>query len=130
MASYARISITLPRDLVAAADRQARALDRSRSWLIAQALRGHLENPAGRAPPRSLSEASPAAGYAARDVEAARTARLTRELQLTPEQRLRLAENIARPARLLRSRGRRHQIIGFDTYEDFYQWKKAHRAGG
>jgi hypothetical protein len=127
---YARISITLPSDLVKAADRRASELDRSRSWLIAQALSGYLENPADGAPPRSVSEPSPAATYAAREVEAARTARLARELRLTPEERLRLAEDIARPARLLRRRGRRHQIIGFDTYEDFYEWKKAHRAGG
>ncbi|MBA3498014.1 MAG: ribbon-helix-helix protein, CopG family, partial [Gemmatimonadales bacterium] len=34
---YARISITLPREVLAAADSQAKALDRPRSWVIAEA---------------------------------------------------------------------------------------------
>ncbi len=125
---YARISITLPRELVTAADKRARALDRSRSWLVAEALRQYLEKSGTAAGPGRVSE--PAAGaYAAREVAEARTARLVADLKLTPEERLRLAEKIALPARLLRRRSRRHQIIGFDTYEDFYEWKKAHRAG-
>lgn len=36
---YARIAITLPRELLVAADRRARELDRSRSWVIAEAIR-------------------------------------------------------------------------------------------
>ena len=44
--ALSRISITLPRDVLAAADRRARALDRSRSWLIVEALRAYLATPA------------------------------------------------------------------------------------
>src|SRR5881397_3956852 len=40
--AFTRISITLPRDVLAAADRRARALDRSRSWLIVEAIRAYL----------------------------------------------------------------------------------------
>ncbi|MGH7528616.1 MAG: ribbon-helix-helix domain-containing protein, partial [Gemmatimonadales bacterium] len=39
--SYARVSITLPREVLAAADRHARELDRPRSWVIAEAVRSY-----------------------------------------------------------------------------------------
>ena len=74
---YARIAITLPKDLVAAADRRAQ---------------------------------------------------LERDLARSPAERLRSAEAAARTARAHRApRGRRHQIIGFDSYDDFYEWKQSHR---
>ncbi len=128
MVSYARVSITVPRDVLAAADKRARALDRSRSWLVAEALRQYLSQAGAGTRPGRVSEA-PTAGNAAREVAEARTARLAADLKLSPEERLRRAEALGRLARRLQPRGRHHQIIAFDTYEDFYQWKKAHRAG-
>ncbi len=130
-----RISITVPKDLVTAADRRARELDRSRSWVVAEALRAWLR---GRERPPSVREPEPVA-YAARppetpvnvaaEVAAARRRHLAAELALPPAERLRRAEELARLARAARPRGRRAQVIGFDSYEDFYEWKKARLVG-
>jgi hypothetical protein len=124
---YDRISITLPRDVLAAADMQARALDRSRSWLVAEALRRYLRAPSVSAPGR-VSEPAPVA-YAAREVAEARTRHLAAEMQLPAEERLLRAEQLGQLARQAQRRGRRQQVIAFDTYEDFYEWKKAHLVG-
>ena len=111
-----RISITLPRDLLAAADRRARELDRPRSRVVVEALRAYL-----------VAEPAPGA-YAVRQVAEARRQHLESELSLPPAERLRRAEELARLARRGRG-GWRHQIIGFDSYEDFHEWKKGRLAG-
>jgi hypothetical protein len=113
---YARISITLPRDVLAAADRRAKELDRPRSWVIAEAIRSYRTGPPSHAvvPP------------GAEEVTAARRQHLLADLQRTPEERLRRAAALLR---LAPSSGRRQraQVIGFDSYEDFDSWKKARR---
>ena len=125
---FERISITLPRDVLQAADRRAKQLDRSRSWVIAEALRAYECNPSGTAARVREAEAPV---YGTQDVAEARRRHLATDLARSPEERLRRAEELARVARQRRrARGPRHQIIGFDTYEDFYEWKKANRAGG
>src|SRR5437762_757317 len=123
-----RISITLPRDVLAAADRRARALDRSRSWLIVEALRAYLATRA-HSPSAGVHEPdSPV--YAVREVAEARRRHLAVDLKRSPAERLQRAEQLARLAREVRPRrGRREQVIGFDSYEDFYEWKKARLAG-
>jgi hypothetical protein len=127
--AYARISITLPRDVLAAADKQARALDRSRSWLVADALRRYLStSSAAAATPGRISEAPPVA-YAAREVAEARARHLAAEMRLPAEERLLRAEQLGQLARQAQRRGRRQQVIAFDTYEDFYEWKKARLVG-
>jgi hypothetical protein len=122
---YARIAITLPRDVLATLDRRAKELDRSRSRVIVDAIRAYLG-----APPPVVREAAPA--YGADPFGAARRAQLERDLARTPAQRLAAAEQLAPLARSAqpRSRGRppRQQIIGFDSYEDFYEWKKHNRG--
>jgi len=126
--ALSRISITLPRDVLAAADRRARALDRSRSWLIVEAIRTHLATPA-RAPSAGAREPDPPV-YAVREVADARRQHLAADLKRSPAERLRRAEELARLARQVRPRrGRRQQVIGFDSYEDFYEWKRARLAG-
>jgi len=127
--AFSRISITLPRDALAAADRRARALDRSRSWLIVEALRTYLATPA-RSPSAAVREPD-APVYAVREVADARRQHLAADLKRSPAERLRRADELARLARQVRPRrGRRQQVIGFDSYEDFYEWKKARLAGG
>jgi predicted transcriptional regulator len=116
---YARISITLPREVLAAADSQAKALDRPRSWVIAEAIRsyrGASPNPAS-APP------------GAADVAAARRQHLLADLRRTPEERLRRAAALLRLAPEPGAR-RRAQIIGFNSLEDFAAWKRARRVEG
>ena len=118
-----RITITIPRDVLAAADRRARDLNRSRSWVVAEALRGYVRAPAVREPE--------APAYAAGAVADARRRHLETDLALPVAERLRRAEELAQLGQAQRrSRsGRRQQIIGFDNYEDFYEWKRARHAG-
>ena len=118
---YARIAITLPADLLGALDRRARQADRSRSRIIVDAIRAYLGAPAAVRVP-----AAPA--YAGGDVARARRDQLERDLQRTPAERLRIAEGAARLARRARPRAPRQQIIGFESYEDFYEWKNSSRA--
>jgi hypothetical protein len=118
----ARIAITLPKEVLTATDRRATELDRSRSRVIVDALRAYLATPA------AVREATRTA-YGADPVGVTRLEQLERDLAKTPAERLRAAEQAALLAkRIRRSRGQRHQIIGFDSYEDFYEWKKANRA--
>jgi hypothetical protein len=124
--AYARISATLPEEVLAVADRLAGALDRPRSWVIAEALRRW--DGAAAPVPRVVREAAPSP-YGAFEVADARRRHLAADLRRTPGERLRRAGDLARLARARRVGTPRTQIIGFDTYEDFYQWKKARRAG-
>src|SRR5439155_559777 len=80
--AFTRISITLPRDVLAAADRRARALDRSRSWLIVEALRAYLATPV-----RSQVREPDAPVYAVREVADARRQHLAADLQRSPAER-------------------------------------------
>jgi len=117
----ARIAITLPQEVLTATDRRATELDRSRSRVIVDALRAYLATPAAvREPTRTA--------YGADPVGVARLAQLERDLAKSPAERLRAAEQGALLVKRARRSGRRHQIIGFDSYEDFYEWKKANRA--
>jgi predicted transcriptional regulator len=116
----ARISITVARDVLAAADGRARELDRSRSWVVAEALRRFVREP-------QIEYEAPV--DAAREVAEARRRHLLADLKLPPAERLRRAEELGRLARAAQRRARRHQVIGFDTYEDFYEWKKARLVG-
>jgi len=125
---YARTSITLPNALLAAVDRRAKALDRPRSWVIAEAVRQWLDSAPAPVGQSSVRE-PPADPYGAAEVADARRRHLVAELRLTPAERLRRAEGLGRLARTHQRRSQRVQIIGFDTYEDYYEWKKARRVG-
>jgi 5,10-methylenetetrahydrofolate reductase len=102
--SPARISITIPADLLKVADRLARQLDRSRSWVLGEAV-------------RRMAQGSPPAGV--------------REPLVNPyaEQAEELEEEILQMARRVRPARNRAQVIAFDSYEDYYRWKTIHRAG-
>ena len=124
---YARIAITLPEKDLAAADRLAKQLDRSRSWVIAEAVRRFAAQyassvPAGSAP---LRVAEPASAYAVAsevELDPYRLAQLERDMKLTPEQRVLAAEETLH--QVGPRRPRRHQVLAFDRYEDFLDWKK------
>ena len=136
-----RVTITIPRDLLKAADRRAKALDRSRSWVAAEALRAYLGSGRGSPRPEGPAVPGPGAGasaaresatpvYAAAEIAEARRRRLAAELSLPPEERLRRAEELGRLGRAMQPRGRRLQMIGFDSYEDYYAWRKIRLVGG
>jgi hypothetical protein len=124
-----RISITLPRELAKAIDAKARELDRSRSWVIAEAARQFVEtgSPVGGAPAAAVRESSPV--IATSEIAAARRRHLHTEAKLSPGERVWRAEDLTRIARQSQRRRPRRQVIGFDSYEDFYEWKKADRIG-
>jgi hypothetical protein len=124
--TLARISITLPQEVVVAADRRAAELDRPRSWIVVEALRAYLGRPAGGV--WKVAEPSPPP-YEVRQVADARRRHLESDLSLPPAERLRRAEELGRLARHAKGTSRRHQIIGFDSYEDFHEWKKGRLAG-
>ncbi len=117
--AYARISITLPQEVLAAADSEARKLDRPRSWVIAEAIRTYAVG----------DQAKSAAPAGAEQVAAARRQHLLADFRLAPEERLRRAQALLRLAPDS-GIGRSAQIIGFDSYEDFASWKKARRIEG
>lgn len=145
-----RITITIPHDVLRAADRRAKAEDRSRSWVIADVLRrglgaGH-ESPrsvergqlTGRRPTAAWYETAPtrplavgepiAAPYAeVRGIGESRLAQLERDLALTPEQRVHEAEQTARLGDQ-RERPHRNRVLTFDRYEDFLDWQRLRRA--
>ena len=128
---YARIAITLPADDLASADRLAAREDRSRSWIIAEAVRQYVASDATRrsgnldlvsAPPISNTrDHTPGLGES-------RQAQLIRDLLLTPEERVHAAEETLRlnehhaSARAGPSRAR--SIVFFDDYGAFLDWKR------
>lgn len=122
-----RTSITIPADVLKLADRLAGQLDRSRSWVIGEAVRRMAEG----APASVAREpiANPYAGYE-EEIESARLRRLRADLAATPEERLRDADALARLGRMVRPPRNRSQIIAFDSYEDYDRWKTTHNAGG
>lgn len=128
--ALARISITVPKALVAAADRRARELDRSRSWVLAEALRGYLATAAGAERPRGSLAAVrepatvPYAALPRPGLGEFRLAQLEADLKLTPEQRVLAAEDTARTVPDERRRPRYRQVLQFDRLEDFFAWKR------
>jgi Ribbon-helix-helix protein, copG family len=114
--SFARIAITLPRPVLAAADQAARALDRSRSWVIAEAVRRFISEP-----PTPAS--APRAG-----IGPSRQAQLEADLRLAPAQRVREAEDTLRTSRIAHG-ARRDGLVAFDRYEDYLDWKRLQDAG-
>lgn len=122
MSTLTRITITLPRDLLAAADARAKRLDRSRSWVVAESLRQLVSGVPGvvREPP---------VAYGAREVLEARRFHAASDLRLSPAERLRRAEELGRLGRTAQRRAPRQQVIAFDSYEDYYEWKKARLVG-
>ena len=112
-----RVTCTVPSDVLKAADRLAGRLDRSRSWVVTEAVRRLVAEPqaiAAAAPPQGLQRA----------FRAAEQARLTSDLALTPAERVRVSEEIARIAPATRRRPQRGRVRQFDTYEGYLDWKR------
>ncbi|MCX5754941.1 MAG: hypothetical protein NTX19_02300 [Gemmatimonadetes bacterium] len=69
--------------------------------------------------------AEPASAYAVAsdgELDPYRLAQLVSDMKLTPEQRVLAAEETLHQVGPLRPR--RHQVLAFDRYEDFLDWKK------
>jgi hypothetical protein len=127
-APYSRIAITIPAEDLAAADELARQQDRSRSWIIAEAVRKYVAaqatgaQAAGAQAATALSTVVPLAQgrTTSPGVGESRLLQLRRDLALTPEQRVLLADetlrNVPKPSAPQGPRS-------FDRYEDFLDWK-------
>jgi predicted transcriptional regulator len=121
MSRYARIAITLPQAALTAADRLARAQDRSRSWVVAEAIRrfadaSRTEAAAARKPTQPIAGGRPGLGDS-------RLAQLHRDLELTPEERVRAAEETARLSGRARSPVAQH-VTMFERIQDYVDWKR------
>ena len=112
MPKYARIAITLPAPDLAAADRLAAELDRSRSWIIAESVR------------RYVSEANTIAS--AIRVGPSRAEQLRRDLALTATERVLDAETVA-VARGSASPDSEQPRI-FPSYGAFEVWRRTRPA--
>jgi len=99
--------------MLEAADRRASELDRPRSWVIAEAIRAYAGQPL----------AAPAAGSWQERLGSSRLKQLTFDLRLTPEERVKAAEETARTTQA-REHGRVQRVIGFDRYEDYLDFKR------
>ena len=122
-----RISITIPANVLKAADRLARQLDRSRSWVLSEGVRRMAMDRV--APAVAETRVSPYAGHEA-EMQAVAIRRLEADLASSPAERLRQAEALARLGRMVRPARNRSQVIAFDSYEDFHRWKATRQAGG
>jgi hypothetical protein len=125
--SYARISITLPEELLAEADRCAKELDRSRSWVVSDALTAYLAGRAARADRDRVREAPSPAYSAASGLGEQRLSQLRADLALTPEQRVLEAERTARAWSTAAPRWA--GVLTFDRFEDYLAWKRREAAG-
>lgn len=116
---YARVAITLPKPDLASADRLAQTLDRPRSWVIAEAVRRYAAT--ALAAPSAQPALPPA--QVLEGLGPFRLAQLTADLALTPEERVRAAEETLRVSELGRS-PRAHSIRAFENYLDYLDFKR------
>jgi len=110
----ARITITIPEDLVQQADTTAKRMGRSRSWVLAEALQEYLRRPA------QVSE--PSASYRP-GLGPSRQLQLEADLGLSPEERVKEAQrtSLAVPRGVRESHA---QLLTFDSYEQYLAWKR------
>ncbi|WP_310570528.1 ribbon-helix-helix protein, CopG family [Gemmatimonas sp.] len=104
---YARIAITLPEADLAAADRLAKQQDRSRSWIVAEAVRRYAAEVEQGEPADALGSS--------------RRAQLLRDVAMTAEERVHEAEETSRVS---------EQVTAprtFASFDEFLAWQ---RAGG
>jgi hypothetical protein len=121
-----RITITIPESLVREVDRLARQLDRSRSWVVSDAVRRHVAAAAQAASgERSVREPESRPYGVVSGLGPSRQTQLEADLALTLEERVKAAEQTARVPDLVRpAPSRRDRILFFDSYEDYLDWKR------
>jgi len=118
--AVARTSITLPPGELSAADRLAAALDRSRSWVFAEAIRRW----AGGVPSQEAAPPTPLPPVATPPRPALpRPQDPAAALRLTPLARLQRSQELTAGFRRSHPRSGRIQIIAFGSEGDFLEWK-------
>ena len=120
-----RISITIPANLLEAADRLADELDRSRSWVIGEAVRRWSSGSTAAESAATVREPAEAPYVAHRPgLGESRLAQLRADLAMSVDARVLAAEEVTRVDRLTRPSTPRHQLTFFDRFEDYLAWKK------
>ncbi len=109
---FARIAITLPPEDLAAADRLAALQDRSRSWIIAEAVRRYVAD----------LERVGAVGA----LGTSRQMQLTRDLAMGTEQRLQEADRVAALAEMAAFASAEPRR--FASFDDFIAWRRTSGA--
>lgn len=117
-----RITISIPLDLVRAADARASALQRSRSWVVTDALRRGLA--AGLHAPAGDRD-----DWTAR-LGPSRLGQLQADLGLSAEERVREAERTTRVTELRAPRRAAARVLSFDRYEDYLEWQRQDDLAG
>lgn len=118
-----RVSITIPKSLVRAADKRAKELERSRSWLLVEALRRYLAAPSPELTrAEELHEPSPPAYTPG--LGPYRLDQLEADLRLSAEERVKEAEKTVRVVELRAPKWRRNRILTFERYEDYLDWQR------
>lgn len=107
---FARIAITLPQETLRAADDLATRQDRSRSWIVAEAIRQYAAT--------QRSDAS-AASFA--QLGASRAEQLRRDAALTPEQRVLESEDIVS---IGEASAESATPLAFPSYDAFLAWRR------
>lgn len=120
-AQLARTSITLPQRELSTADRLAAALDRSRSWVFAEAIRRWGAKAPGPDPSPAVRPAEPTTPPGP-DLPPA--VDLKTALQLSDTARLQKSQELTARFRRAHPRAGRMQIIAFESQEDFLAWKE------
>ncbi|MCC6245958.1 MAG: CopG family transcriptional regulator [Gemmatimonadaceae bacterium] len=107
---YAKVTVSIPQADLARADEVASAQDRSRSWIVAEALRQYT------AQWQTAQEPT---------LDPSRSRQLIRDLSLTAEQRIRMADDEAMAS--ARSAGPIEQPRVFAGYDAFAAWRRERR---
>lgn len=107
----ARISMTIPPDVLRRADRIAKSAGRSRSWVLADAVR-RLAEPPPTSQPR---------------LDRSRREMLQADIALSPTERVLAAERTAREVPVRRFAA---LFVTFDRFEDYLEWKRREAVGG
>ena len=124
MSNYRRVTVTVPAEVLEAGDQLAARLDRSRSWVVAEALRRYAAAPETTHAPLRVSEPAPPAYVARPGLGPQRLAQLEADLRLTPEQRVHAAEEDIETALRFHRPPHVAQVVAFATYDDFLDWKR------
>lgn len=113
---FARIAITLPPETLRAADKLAARHDRSRSWIVAEAMRQYA----------AAQEGASNADDASTPLGASRLEQLRRDVALSPESRVLESEALVSvgdtPGKPLAPRT-------FPSYDAFLAWRRERDAG-
>jgi hypothetical protein len=122
----ARISITIPADVLKLADQLASRLDRSRSWVLGEAVRRWSSTATPAIESRGTVRELATAPYPAHrpGLGESRLAQLRSDMEMSAEARVLAAEEVGQVDRMMRPSIPGQRLTFFDRFEDYLAWKK------